>query len=127
MEENFRLILLDALTEAIEKKRAVTIKNNINNCIIVFTATNDEIIISVSKVSYMVNEIITVISDALSVRPDMVFNRLSVVKEDFIIYYMVWVRNEDQGKLFIEKEFAIPQNNITYMSPRALEYIKCFN
>ncbi|MFZ5353203.1 MAG: hypothetical protein ACOZCL_10850 [Bacillota bacterium] len=127
MEENFHSIVLDALTEALAQKRAVTIKNNVNNCIIVITATKDEIIVSVSKVPYMVNEIITVVSEALNSKPDMVFNRLSVVKEDFIIYYMVWLRNEEQGKRFIEKEFTIPQNNITYLSPRAIDFLKNVN
>ncbi len=123
LEENFQTILLDALTEAINKNRAVTIKNNMNNYIIVITATNDEIIVSVSKIPYIVNDIITVLSDALDSKPDMVFNRVSVVSEDFIIYYMVWMRNLEKGKQFVEKEFAMPQNNITYMSPRALSVI----
>jgi hypothetical protein len=127
MEESFRVVLLDALTEALSKNRAVTIKNNMNNYIIVITATNNEIIVSVSKVPYMVNDILTVLSDALDAKPDMVFNRVSVVSEEFIIYYMVWMRNVEKGKDFVEKEFAVAQNNITYLSPRALTVIDNIN
>lgn len=127
MDESFQGVVIDALTEAIIRKSPVTIKSNVNNCIIVITATGNEIIVSVSKVPYLVNDIISTISDSLGERPDMVFNRVSVVKEGFIIYYMVWLQNIEKAKSFVEKEFAIPQNNITFMSSRAVSFISDTN
>lgn len=124
MKNEFYRILLDALTEAIMKKTVVTIKNNDNNCIIVITATDEEIVISLSRIPSMMNDIISAISDCLGKSPDMVYNRMSTLKEDYLIYYMVWLYGEAGGKAFVEKEFAMPQNHITYLSSKALALLQ---
>lgn len=125
MENEFHRILLDALTEAIMKKTVVTIKNNDNNCIIVITATEDEIVVSLSKIPSMMNDIIMAISDCLGKSPDMVYNRMSTLKEDYLIYYMVWLCDgASGGKAFVEKEFAMPQNHITYLSAKAIDLLQ---
>lgn len=124
MENEFHRILLDALTEAIMKKTVVTIKNNDNNCIIVITSTDEEIVVSLSKIPSMMNDIISAISDCLGKSPDMVYNRMSTLKEDYLIYYMVWLHGEESSKAFVEKEFAMPQNHITYLSSKALALLQ---
>ncbi|MGE5630315.1 MAG: hypothetical protein ACM3TR_04365 [Caulobacteraceae bacterium] len=126
MERDFHTILLDALTEAIVKKSVVTVKNSENNSIVVITVTEDEIIISLSKVPTMMNDIVAAVSDCLGRKPDMIYNRISVLKEDFIIYYMVWLCSSE-GKAFVEKEFSTPQNRITYMSQKALSMLESMN
>ncbi len=124
MENEFHRIILDALTEAIIKKTVVTIKNNDNNCIIVITATEGEIVVSLSKIPSMMNDIIMAISDCLGRSPDMVYNRMSTLKEDYLIYYMVWLDRDADGKAFVEKEFAMPQNHITYLSSKAIALLQ---
>lgn len=124
MEKEFHQALLDALTEAIIRKSVVTVNNAENNSIIVITATEEEIIISLSKVPAIMNDIIAAVSDCLGRSPDMVYNRISVLKEDFIIYYMVWLNGKDGSKSFLEKEFTTPQNRITYLSPKALNLLQ---
>ena len=124
MNEDFQKILLDALTEAIMKRTAVTIKSSHNKCLIVVTANENEIIVSLSKMPILLDDIIHTVSEALGNSPDIVYNRISVLKEDFIIYYIVWIMNENGGRQFVEKEYAAAQNNITYLSPKALDYIK---
>lgn len=124
MEKEFHGALLDGLTEAIARKSVVTLKNAENSSIIVITATDDEIIVSLSKIPTMMNDVITAVSDCLGRSPDMVYNRTSVLKEDFIIYYMVWLNSNDGAKFFVEKEFATPQNRITYLSNKALTLLQ---
>ncbi|MHB1394227.1 MAG: hypothetical protein ACYCYE_14390 [Clostridia bacterium] len=124
MEKEFHGALLDALTEAIVRKSVVTVKNAENSSIIVITATEDEIIVSLSKIPTIMNDVITAVSDCLGRNPDMVYNRFSVLKDDFIIYYMVWLNSNDGAKSFVEKEFATPQNRITFMSRKALELLQ---
>lgn len=124
MEKEFHGALLDALTEAIVRKSVVTVKNAANSSIIVITATEDEIIVSLSKIPTIMNDVITAVSDCLGRNPDMVYNRSSVLKDDFIIYYMVWLNSNDGAKSFVEKEFAAPQNRITFMSPKALTFLQ---
>ncbi|MEA4848571.1 MAG: hypothetical protein VB106_15185 [Clostridiaceae bacterium] len=123
MEKEFHRILLDALTEAIVRKSVVTVKNAENNSIIVITATEDEIIVSLSRIPAMMNDVISAVSDCLDKSPDMVYSRVSALKDDFIIYYMVWLNGNEGAKFFVEKEFAAPQNRITYLSQKALTYI----
>lgn len=127
MEQDFHAILLDALTEAIERKSVVTVKNADNSSIVVITATDDEIIVSLSKVPALMNDIVAAISDCLGRGPDMIYNRTSALKEDFIIYYMVWLNNYEGGRAFVEKEFKTPQNRITYLSERAVTIVQSMN
>lgn len=127
MEKEFQGALLDALTEAIMRKSVVTVRNAENSSIIVITATEDEIIVSLSKIPVLMNDIIMTISECLGRSPDMVYNRSSILKDDFIIYYMVWLNNNDGGKSFIEREFASPQNRITYLSQKALTFLQGMN
>lgn len=127
MEKEFHRVLLDALTEAIVRKSIVNVKNLENDSIIVITANEDEIIISLSRIPSMMNDVITVVSDCLGRSPDMVYNRVSVLKDDFIIYYMVWLNNNEGGRSFLEKEFSAPQNRITYLSRKALNYLQDMN
>ena len=127
MEKEFHGALLDALTEAIVRKSVVTVKNAENSSIIVITATEDEIIVSLSKIPIIMNDIITAISDCLGRSPDMTYNRSSILKDDFIIYYMVWLNNNDSAKSFVEKEFSTPQNKITYLSQKALTFLQSEN
>jgi hypothetical protein len=124
MEIEFKNVVIDALTEALERKLPVTIKNSANNSIIAFTATEGKIIMSLSRMPNMLEDLIHTLSDALGAGPDLVYNRISIIKEDFIIYYVVWIRNNEESKNFIEQEFAMPQNHITFMSPKAISLIK---
>lgn len=127
MEKEFHRVLLDALTEAIVRKSAVTVKNVDNTNIIVITATEDEIIISLSRTPSIMNDIITAVSDCLGRNPDMIYHRSSVLKDDFLIYYMVWLNSNDGARYFAEKEFSTPQNKITYLSNKVLLYLKDMN
>lgn len=127
MEKEFHSILLDALTEAIVKKSVVTVRSAESNTSIVITATDDEIIVSLSKVPTIMNDVISAVSDCLGRGPDMIYNRTSVLKDDFIIYYMVWLNSNEGAKNFVEKEFAAPQNRITYMSQKALMLLQGMN
>jgi hypothetical protein len=127
MEKEFHEALLDALTEAIVRKSVVTIKNLENNSVLVITATEDEIIVSLSKMFTILNDVIAAISDCLGKSPDMIYTRSSVLKNDFYIYYMVWLNSNERAKTFVEKEFATPQNRITYMSPKALTFLQSRN
>ncbi|MDD3705028.1 MAG: hypothetical protein PHC45_03030 [Clostridiaceae bacterium] len=127
MEKEFHRVLLDALTEAMVRKSVVTVKNVENSSIIVVTVTEDEIIISLSRIPSMMNDVISAVSDCLGRSPDMVYNRVSVLKDDFIIYYMVWLNNNEGGRSFIEKEFSEAQNRITYLSQKALTYLQDMN
>lgn len=127
MEKEFHRALLDALTEAIMRKTVVTIKNNENSSIIAVTATEDEIIVSLSKIPTIMNDVITAVSDCLGRNPDMVYNRSSTLKEDFIIYYMVWLNSDEGARFFVEKEFGTHQNKITYLSQKALSYLQSTN
>lgn len=127
METEFHGALLDALTEAIVRKSVVTIKNAENSSIIVVTATTDEIIVSLSKIPTLMNDVITAVSDCLGRNPDMIYNRSSILKDDFIIYYMVWLNSNDGAKSFVEKEFAAHQNRITFMSNKALTLLQQAN
>jgi hypothetical protein len=124
MEKEFQIALLDALTEALVRKSVVTVKNAENSSIIVITATEDEIIVSLRKIPTIMNDVITAISDCLCKSPDMVYNRSSILKDDFIIYYMVWLNNNDGARSFVEKEFSTPQNKITYLSQKALTFLQ---
>ena len=127
MEKEYHTALLDALTEAIVRRSVVTLKNAENNSILVITATDDEIIVSLSRIPTLMNDVITAVSDCLGRSPDMVYNRSSVLKDDFIIYYMVWLNNEEGAKSFVEKEFSTPQNRITYLSRKALNLLQDMN
>jgi hypothetical protein len=127
MEKELHGVLLDALTEAIVRKSVVTIKNNEINSVLVITATEDEIIVSLSKIPTIMDDVIIAISDCLGRNPDMVYNRKSILKDDFIIYYMVWLNSNDGAKIFVEREFSTPQNRITYMSNKALTYLQSIN
>lgn len=127
MEKEYHTALLDALTEAIVRKSVVTLKNADNNSILVITATEEEIIVSLSRIPTYMNDVITAVSDCLGRSPDMVYNRVSVLKDDFIIYYMVWLNSNDGAKSFVEKEFATPQNRITYLSQKALKLLQDMN
>lgn len=124
MEKEFHGALLDGLTEALMRKSVVTLKNAENSSIIVITATDDEIIVSLSKIPTIMNDVITAVSDCLGRSPDMVYNRSSVLKDDFIIYYMVWLNSNDGARSFVEKEFSAPQNRITFMSNRAMTLLQ---
>lgn len=127
MEQDFARILIDGLTDAIVKKSVVTVKNSDNSSVVVITATEDEIIVSLSKAPNIMNDIIAVISNCLDRSPDMIYNRTSVLKEDIIIYYMVWLNNDGGGRAFVEKEFKSPQNHITYLSSRAVSMVQSMN
>jgi hypothetical protein len=127
MDKEFQRVLLDTLTEAIERKSVVTVKDADNNSIIVITATEDEIIVSLSRIPIIMNDVISAVSDCLGRSPDMVYNRSSILRDDFIIYYMVWLNSNDKAKVFVEKEFAAPQNRITYLSQKALVYLQGMN
>ncbi|HYE84414.1 MAG TPA: hypothetical protein VEG39_19910 [Clostridia bacterium] len=127
MEKEFHRALLDALTEAIVRKSVVTVNNAENSSIIVITATEDEIIVSLSKIPAIMNDVITAISDCLGRSPDMVYNRSSILKDNFIIYYMVWLNSNDGAKSFVEREFSAPQNRITYLSQKALTFLQAAN
>ena len=127
MEMEFHRVLLDALTEAIVRKSVVTVKNMENDSIIVVTATEDEIIISLSRIPSMMNDVISAVSDCLGRCPDMIYDRASVLKDDFVIYYMVWLNNNEGARSFVEKEFAAPQNRITYLSQKAINYLQNMN
>jgi hypothetical protein len=124
MEKEFRSVVIDALTEALERKLPVTIKNSANRSIVAFTATEGKIIMSLSRMPNMLDDLIHILSDALGAGPDLVYNRISMLKEDFIIYYVVWIRDKEESKCFIEQEFAMPQNHITFMSPKTISLIK---
>ena len=124
MEVEFKNVVIDALTEALEKKVPVTIKNSANRSIIAFTATEGKIIMSLSRMPNILEDLIHTLSDALGAGPDLVYNRISIIKEDFIIYYVVWIRDHEESKYFIEQEFAMPQNHITFMSPKTISMIK---
>lgn len=124
MDTEFRSIIIDALTEALQREAPVTIKNSANNSIIVITATNGKIILSLSKMPGLLDDIIHVMSDALDASPDLAYNRVSMIKEDFVINYVVWIRDAEQSRGFIEQEFAMAQNHITLLSPRAISIIQ---
>lgn len=124
MDAEFKRVIIDALTEALERNMPVTIKNSANSSIIALTATEGKIIMSLSKMPNILDDLIHILSDALGTGPDLVYNRISILKEDFIIYYVVWIRDNEESKGFIEQEFAMPQNHITYMSPRTIDLIK---
>lgn len=127
MDEGFQGIIIDALTEALAKKTAVTIQNNINKSMIVISATNTEIVVSLSRMPTLMDDIIHTISHSLGSGADMVYNRNSMLSGDFVIYYMVWLLNDEAGVAYIKNEFSLAQNNITYMSTRALSYIMDLN
>lgn len=127
MEKELHRVLLDALTEAIVRKSVVTVRNTDNRSIIVITATEDEIIVSLSKIPMIMNDVITAISDCLGRSPDMTYNRSSILKDGFIIHYMVWLNNNEGAKSFVEKEFATPQNKITYLSQKAINFLQGAN
>lgn len=127
MDEGFQGIIIDALTEALAKKSAVTIQNNINKSMIVISATNTEIVVSLSRMPTLMDDIIHTISHSLGSGADMVYNRNSMLSGDFVIYYMVWLLNDEAGVAYIKNEFSLAQNNITYMSTRALSYIMDLN
>lgn len=124
MEKEFHRALLDGLTEAIMRKSVVTLKNAENSSIIVITATDDEIIVSLSKIPTIMNDVIAAVSDCLGRGPDMVYNRSSVLKDGFIIYYMVWLNSNEGAKSFVKREFSAPQNRITFMSSRAMTLLQ---
>lgn len=124
MEKEFHRALLDALTEAINRNTVVTVKNNENSSIIAITATEDEIIVSLSKFPIILNDIISAVSDCLGRSPDMVYNRNSTLKDDFIIYYMVWLNSNEGARYFVEKEFGAHQNKITYLSQKAMAFLQ---
>ncbi|MDF2532378.1 MAG: hypothetical protein K0R80_1024 [Clostridia bacterium] len=124
MDIEFKKVMIDALTEALERNLPVTIKNSANSSIIALTATEGKIIMSLSKMPNLLDDLIHILSDALGTGPDLVYNRISIIKEDFIIYYVVWIRDDEESKGFIEQEFAMPQNHITFMSPKTISLIK---
>lgn len=124
MDIEFKKIIIDALTEAIERGTPVSVKNSTNTCIIVLTATEGKIILSLSKMPGILDDLIHTISDALGSSPDLIYNRLSTIKEDFIIYYVIWINDQEESKPFIKHEFATAQNNITFVSPKTLCLIK---
>jgi hypothetical protein len=124
LDEEFRIIIIDALTEALQREIPVTIKNNVNSGIIVITAVKGKIILSLSKMPGLLDDIVHTISDALGAGPDLIYDRISVIKEDFVIYYVVWIRNNEESKGFVEQEFSMAQNHITFMSPKAISIIQ---
>lgn len=124
MDSDFQSVILEGLTQALEKNTAVTLKSGINKGIIVITATNEEIIASISKMQFLMNDVITVVSEALDVRPDMVYDRDSLLGGEFRVYYAVWFRKDSETKDFINKEYSLPQNNITFLSKKVLSVIQ---
>jgi hypothetical protein len=127
MDIEFKKVIIDALTEAFERKLPITIKNSANSSLIALTASEDKIVLSLSKMPNILDDLIHVLSDALGSGPDLVYNRISIIKEDFIIYYVVWIKNSEESKGFVEQEFAMPQNHITFMSPKTISLIKDAN
>lgn len=127
MDIEFKKVIIDALTEAFERKLPVTIKNSANSSLIALTASEGKIVLSLSKMPNLLDDLIHTLTDALGVGPDLVYNRMSIIKEDFVIYYVVWIRDNEGSKSFIEQEFAMPQNHITYMSPKTISLIKDAN
>ena len=127
MDTEFSRVVIDALTEAMERNLPVTIKNSANSSIIALTATEDKIVMSLSKMPNLLDDLIHILTDALGAGPDLIYNRISIIKEDFIIYYVVWIRDKEQSKSFIEQEFSMPQNHITYMSTKTISLIKDAN
>lgn len=124
MESEFQTIIIDALTEALQRKVPVSIKNNINSGIILITATDDKIILSISKMQGLMEDLVHILSDALGIGPDLIYDRVSMIKEDFVIYYAVWIRDKEESRSFVEQEFKVPLNHITFMSPKAISIIK---
>ncbi len=124
MELEFKIIVIDALTEALQRKVPVSIKNNTNTGVIVITATDGKIILSLSKMPGMQDELVHILSDALGIGPDLIYDRVSIIKEDFVIYYVVWISDKEECRNFIEQEFKVPLNHITYMSSKAISIIK---
>lgn len=124
MDDEFRIIIIDALTEALQREIPVTIKNNINSGIIVITAVKGKIILSLSKMPGLLDDIVHTISDALGAGPDLIYDRISMIKEDFVIYYVIWIRDNEESKGFVEQEFSMAQNHITFMSPKAISIIQ---
>lgn len=127
MDIEFKKVIIDALTEAFERKLPVTIKNSANSSLIALTASEGKIVLSLSKMPNLLDDLIHTLTDALGVGPDLVYNRMSIIKEDFVIYYVVWIRDNEGSKGFVEQEFAMPQNHITYMSPKTISLIKDAN
>ena len=124
MELEFQTIIIDALTEALQRKVPVSIKNNANKGIIVITATDSKIILSLSKMPGMLDELVHILSDALGIEPDLIYDRVSIIKEDYVIYYVVWIRDDEESRNFVEQEFKGPLNHITFMSPKVISMIK---
>lgn len=124
MKSTFQKILIDALTEAIARKCAVTVKNSSKSCTIVITANGDEITVSLSRMPSLMEEVELIISEALGKKPDIIYNRLSLIKGDFLIYYMLWINNDEAGQGLVEREYLLPENNITYLSEKAIGFIK---
>lgn len=124
MESEFQTVIIDALTEALQRKVPVSIKNNANKGIIVITATDSKIILSLSKMPGMLDDLVHILSDALGVEPDLIYDRVSIIKEDYVIYYVVWIRDDEESKNFVEQEFKGPLNHITFMSPKVISIIK---
>jgi hypothetical protein len=124
MNSDFQNVILEGLTQALEKNVAVTIKSNTTQGIIVITATNEEIIASISKMQYLMQDVITIISNALDARPDMVYDRNSLISGEFRVYYAVWFRKDGDAREFIKKEYSFPDNNITFLSEKALSVIQ---
>lgn len=124
MELEFQTVIIDALTEALQRKVPVSIKNNANKGIIVITATDSKIILSLSKMPGMLDDLVHILSDALGVEPDLIYDRVSIIKEDYVIYYVVWIRNDEESRNFVEQEFKGPLNHITFMSPKVISIIK---
>lgn len=124
MESEFQTVIIDALTEALQRKVPVSIKNNANKGIIVITATDSKIILSLSKMPGMLDDLVHILSDALGVEPDLIYDRVSIIKEDYVIYYVVWIRDDEESRNFVEQEFKGPLNHITFMSPKVISIIK---
>lgn len=124
MELEFQTVIIDALTEALQRRVPVSIKNNANKGIIVITATDSKIILSLSKMPGMLDDLVHILSDALGVEPDLIYDRVSIIKEDYVIYYVVWIRNDEESRNFVEQEFKGPLNHITFMSPKVISIIK---
>lgn len=127
MHDNLQNILLEALTNALELNTAVTIKNSQNNGMIVITATSGEIILSISKQPLIFEDCILVISDALEVRPDLIYDRMSLLGGDFRVYYCVWFRDTKICETFLNREYAMDCNNFKYLSDKAKALIQNIN
>lgn len=123
-KSTFQNILIDALTEAITRKCAVSVKNTAKSCTIAITAGKGDITVSLSKMPALTDDIIRIISEALDRKPDLVYNRLSLIKGDFMIYYMVWINDDEVGRALVEKEYRMPENHITYLSEKAISFIQ---